>query len=169
MIELSKERLEQILHEETAKKEELETILRSIYTRYMRLYERYFEDIDALNDEKIAELKKYHEETGSLFRAFFLDIPQDVCTGLREFENQYNSKLLGSEWHELLFDAFEEFQEENRSKNFSEKDLKAEFQKEILAAFYDTMDFIFRDGFGTGSQVTKTFLSKLKGLLFEGE
>ena len=30
MVELSKERIEQILHEETAKKEELETILRSI-------------------------------------------------------------------------------------------------------------------------------------------
>ena len=42
MVELSNERIEQILHEETMKKEELETILRSIYTRYMRLYEKYF-------------------------------------------------------------------------------------------------------------------------------
>lgn len=40
MVGLSNERIEQILHEETAKKEELQTILRGIYTRYMRLYER---------------------------------------------------------------------------------------------------------------------------------
>ena len=39
MIELSNERVEQILHEETVKKEESGTILRSIYIRYVRLYE----------------------------------------------------------------------------------------------------------------------------------
>ena len=61
MVELSNERIEQILHQETAKKEELATILRGIYTRYMRLYEKLFADIDALNDEKITELRKYHE------------------------------------------------------------------------------------------------------------
>ena len=33
--------MEQILHEETAKKEESQTILRSTYTKHMRLYERY--------------------------------------------------------------------------------------------------------------------------------
>lgn len=44
MIELSHERIEQILHEETVKKEDLDTILRGIYFRYMRLYERYFAD-----------------------------------------------------------------------------------------------------------------------------
>ena len=54
MIKLSNERIEQILHEETVKKEELATILRSIYNRYMWLYEKYFADIDALNDEKIS-------------------------------------------------------------------------------------------------------------------
>ena len=37
MIELSKERIAQILHEETVKKEDADTILRSIYTRYMCL------------------------------------------------------------------------------------------------------------------------------------
>ena len=57
MIELTDKRIEQILHEETASKEELGTILRGIYTRYMCLYERYFADIDALNDDKIAELR----------------------------------------------------------------------------------------------------------------
>ena len=61
MVELSNERIGQILHEETTKKEESETILRGIYTRYMRLFEKYLADIDALNDEKIADFKKYHE------------------------------------------------------------------------------------------------------------
>ena len=48
MVELSKERIAQILHEETVKKEDSDTILRSVYTRYMCLYEKYFADIDGL-------------------------------------------------------------------------------------------------------------------------
>ena len=56
MIELNRERIEQMLHEETSKKEELETVLRCIYTRYMHLFENYFADLDALNDDKVAEL-----------------------------------------------------------------------------------------------------------------
>lgn len=55
MLELSNERIEQILHEETTKTVELATLLHSIYIRYMRLFEGYFSDIDALNDAKIAE------------------------------------------------------------------------------------------------------------------
>ena len=82
MIELSTERIEQILNEETVKKAETTAILRSIYTRYMLLYERYFTDIDALNDDKIAQFKNYHEETISLFKYYYLDIPQDTCLGL---------------------------------------------------------------------------------------
>ena len=35
MVELSKKRIEEILNEETAKAEELPTILRGVYTRYM--------------------------------------------------------------------------------------------------------------------------------------
>ena len=66
MVELSNERVEQILHKETHKTEELKTILRGVYTRYMRLFEKYFADIDALNDDEIAGLKQYHEETRSL-------------------------------------------------------------------------------------------------------
>ena len=68
MLELSKDRIEKILHEETVKKEEPETILRGIYTRYMHLFETYFADLDAQNEEKIAELRTYHEETRSLVR-----------------------------------------------------------------------------------------------------
>ena len=57
MVELSNERIEQILHEETKKTEALPTILRGIYSRYMNLYEQYFADIDALNDDQIAEFQ----------------------------------------------------------------------------------------------------------------
>ena len=49
MIELSNERIKEILNDETPRKEETDTILRAIYTRYMRLCEEYFTDIDALN------------------------------------------------------------------------------------------------------------------------
>lgn len=58
MIELSHERIEQILHEETVKKEDLDTILRGIYFRYMRLYERYFADLDALDDDIISQAER---------------------------------------------------------------------------------------------------------------
>ena len=56
LFELRKERLEQLLHEETTKKEELGTILRSIYTRYMHLYEAYYADTDALKEDTIKAL-----------------------------------------------------------------------------------------------------------------
>lgn len=169
MVELSKERIEQILHEETAKKEELDTILRSIYTRYMRLYEKYFADIDALNDDVIAELRNYHEETKSLIRHYYMDIPQDICTGLREFDNKYSASLLGSEWHKYLFDSYKSFKEENRSRNKSKEHLKAEFAKQTMTAFYEAMDYIFREGFGTGSQTAKDVISGITGLLFGKE
>lgn len=72
MVELSRERIEQMLQEETAKKEELANILRGIYTRYMRLYEKYLADIDALNDDEIGKLRAFHEETRSLFRYYYI-------------------------------------------------------------------------------------------------
>ncbi len=166
MVELSKVRIGQILHKETTKKEDLETILRSIYTRYMRLYEKYFVDIDALNDDEIAELRNYHEETRSLVKYYYMDIPLDVCVGIKEFENKYSANLLGSEWHEYLFDSYEEFKKQSDSWNKSEEYLKAEFAKQALAAFYEAMDYVFRDGFGTGSQTAKNVVSGITGLLF---
>ena len=169
MVELSKERIEQILHEETVKKEESETILRGIYARYMRVYEKYFADIDALNDDVIAELRKYHEETRSLVKYYYMDIPMDIGTWIREFENQYSSKLLGPNWHDFLFDRYEEFQEDDECEDKSEEALKDEFSRQTLAAFYDAMDYIFRDGFGTGSHTAKRVASGLKGLLFGKE
>ena len=166
MIELSNELIDQILHRETAKTEALETILRSIYTRYMRLYEKYFADIDALNNEAIAELRKYHQETGSLVKVYYLDIPQDICTNLREFEEQYSEKLLGPAWHDCLFGLYREFRQKNENKSQKGKDLKAEFEKYMLSAFYDAMDYIFREGFGTGSQATKNVITGLSELIF---
>ena len=67
MLELSNERIEQILHEGTAKKEEQATVLRGIYTRYMILYEGYFADIAALNDDKISELSDMASESYKFF------------------------------------------------------------------------------------------------------
>lgn len=109
MIELSNERLEQMLHKETAKKEELGTILRGVYARYMHLYEAYLADIDALNDARIAELRKYQEETESLVKYYYMDIPPDICLRLREFEEEYGALLLGPEWRKHLSDSFEDF------------------------------------------------------------
>ena len=169
MVELSNERIEQILHEETAKKEELETILRGIYTRYMRLYEKYFADIDALNDDGIAELRNYHEETKSLVKHYYMDIPQDVCMGIKEFENKYSANLLGSEWHEYLFGSYEDFREKSKNKDKSDEYYKAEFTKQVLEDFYDAMEYIFREGFGTDSQIAKGFVSGITGLLFGKE
>ena len=169
MIELTVKRIGQILHEETANKEELGTILRGIYTRYMCLYERYFADIDALNDGKISELRKYHEETRSLVRYYYMDIPQDICSAIKEFENEYNAKLLGPEWHAHLFGSYEQFKAESGDGNKGEERLKAEFAKQALAAFYDAMDYVFREGFGTGSQTGKNVVSAITGLLFGKE
>ena len=166
MIELSKERIEKILYEETAKNEALATILRSIYTRYMLLYERYFADIDALNDERIAEFRNYREETISLIKYYYLDIPQDICEDLNEFENEYNDKLLGSDWHKYLFDRYEEFKKKSESRNKSEEYLKAEFSKQTLSDFYEAMDYIFRESLGTNEKTTGDVLNGVAGLLF---
>ena len=160
MIELSNERVEQILSEETKKTEELTTILRGIYTRFMSLYEKYFDDIEALNNKKIDELKKYHEETKSLVKYYYMDIPLDICMALKEFDNNYSSKLLGSGWREYLFSA------ENAEEDKSEECLKEEFEGKNLDAFYDCMDYIFREGFSTGSETASKVASEFTGMLF---
>ncbi len=164
MVELSNERVDQILHEETFKTEELITILRGIYIRYMRLFERYFDDIDTLNDEKIAELNKFHEETKSLIKYYYMDIPLDICTVLFEFDKQYSEKLLGSNWRRYLFDSLKKYESDRGDK--SKEGLKADFENNILTAFYEAMDYIFRDGFGTYSESTKKVEDGLVNLLF---
>ncbi len=115
MVELDNERMKQILHDETAETEDLVTILRGIYTRYMNLYERYFADIEALNDDRIAEFAKYHEETKSLIRYYYMDIPQDICAGISELEEKVSGRLLGREWKMNLFDVYDEFREKTGS------------------------------------------------------
>lgn len=169
MIELKRERIEQILNEETAKKKDPDDILRSVYTRYMFLYEKYLEDIDALSDDRIAELRAYHEETISLVKYYYMDIPLDVGTSIRKFEEEYSDKLLGPEWHKYVFDNYKQFKEKSEYKNMSEDKVKAEFTKQTLDGFYDTMDYVFRQGFGTGSQTVKKVVSGLKGLIFGKE
>ena len=167
MVELTRKRVEQILNEETVKTEALPTILRGIYSRYMRLFERYFADIDALNDDEIAELRQYHKETQSLVKYYYMDIPHDVCIELREFDKKFCAKLLGPDWHEALYECYEDFRDDSASNDMSEKSLKAEFAEQNLEAFYADMDSIFREAFGTGSQTAEKVFSGLSKLLFE--
>ena len=164
MIELTNQRIKQILHEETAEKAEVTTIMRAIYGRYMHLYEKYFADIDKLNDKEIKKLREYHEETKSLVKYYYMDIPEDVCTGINKFEDNYSSKLLGPDWHDFLFDYYEEFKNKNKKK--SEADLKAEFRDKIMSAFYETMEYIFRPAFDTESSTGKKIVDGIAGLLF---
>ena len=166
MVELSNERIKQMLEKETKETEDLTTILRAIYTRYMNLYERYFSDLDALNDDKIQEFKKYHEETKSLIKYYYMDIPQDVCAAINEFEEKAGDKLLGREWKKTLYDAYTEFREKYKVKDRSDEYYQEAFKKEALKAFYDAMDSVFRDGFGTGSQTAKDMFDGISGLLF---
>ena len=93
-----------------------------------------------------------------------MDIPLDICTSLIEFDKKYSAKLLGSRWQRFLFDCFNEFKSENGDK--SEECLEADFEDKILTAFYETMDYIFRDGFGTGSEFAKGIKEGLADLLF---
>ncbi len=165
MIELSKERIAQILHDETFKTEDLKTILRAIYNRYMHLYEDYFADIDALNDEKVAELRKYHEETKSLIKYYYMDIPLDVCLGIYDFEGKYSTKLLGTEWHDFLFGSYKEFTDKIENWGKSEDALKAEYKELIMDGFYDAMGDVFRDGFGTGGATAEKVMNGLKDLM----
>ena len=166
MTELSSERVDEILHKETMKTEELVTILRAIYTRYMHLYENYFADIDALDDDAIAELKKYHEETISLMKYYYMDIPHDVCAALDDFDQKYTNKLLGAQWHKLLYESYDEFLEENSGNNINEKCIKADFSKLIMKEFYDSMEYIFRGDFGSSSKTGEMILDGIKGLIF---
>ena len=166
MVELSTERVDQILHEETRRTEDPATILRSIYTRYMHLHERYFADMDALNDEKIAELKKYHEETKSLIKYYYMDIPQDICMGLKEFDDGHITEQLGPDWHEHLLHSYQEFKDVYEGEDKSEEWLKEKFTEKELTDFYEAMDDVFREGFGTGSKVAESFWTRLKHLIF---
>ena len=129
MVKLSNERIEEILHVETKQTEELPVILRSIYARYMNLYEDYFSAPDELNDDKIAAFRKYHEETISLIKYYYMDIPQDICSAIRDFEEKSSDKLLGREWERVLYDAYEEFKEESDEWDMSEDYYKAAFKK----------------------------------------
>ena len=152
MLEISYEKIDKILHEETLKTEDSRTIQRALYNRNMRLYEKFYADIDALNDETISELKKYHEETKSLFMYYYLDIPQDTCRELKEFNEKYTDKLLGPDWHDVLFDSYKNFKYGHWDDDDSEENLKKEFREKSLDDFYDSMDYVFRHGFGTASK-----------------
>jgi hypothetical protein len=166
MLELSKERIEKILHEESPAKEDQDVILRAIYNRYMDLYERYFADIDALNDEKIAEFRAYHEETKSLFKYYYVDIPLDVCDGLRKFYKESDCKFLGPKWHNELTELYDDFKNTNTDITISDEELKKKFSEKTLGDFYKSMDYIFRDSFGTESEADKVQVSWFRRIFF---
>lgn len=166
MIELTNERIEEILHNETKKTEPLPTILRGIYARYMNLYEHYIAEIDKLTDEKVAEYKKQHEETKSLIRYYYMDIPQDVCYDINQFEEKCSDLLLGKDWKMHVYDAFDEYKGRNEVWGKDDDYYIVEFKKYALKEFYAAMENIFRDGFGTGSQTAKNIFEGISGLLF---
>lgn len=120
-----------------------------------------------LSKERIEQI--LHEETKSLLRYYYMDIPQDICTQIEAFEDEYSDKLLGHEWHKYLSDSYESFKENHKDKNKDDKELKSEFSKQALKCFYAEMDSAFREGFGTESQTTKNLLSGIAGLLFGKE
>ena len=166
MFELSFERVDQIMHKETPKTEDLPLILRSVYLRYMRLYEKYYADIDALNDDQIAELKKYHKETRNLMKYYYLDIPLDISYALSEYDNEHISKLLGAGWHKTLFDSYRDFKAQHEGEDKSKTRLKEEFTQQKLTDFYEAMDYIFREAFGTGSKTAENTMNGIANLLF---
>lgn len=166
MIELSNERAEQILHKETPNTEQLPLILRGIYTRYMHLFERFYADIDALDNAAIEELRKYHEETKSLVKYYYMDIPLDICMEIKDFEEECSAKLLGYGWKEDLAESYQDFKDEYEGENISKPAIKAAFAAHKLEEFYHTMDAVFRDGFGTGSQHAEKFMGGLSDMLF---
>ena len=164
MVELSNKIIDQILRKETPKKEDLATILRAIYTRYMRFYERYFANFDVLNQEEIFAFQKYHEETKSLIKYYYLDIPHDICEGIEEFENKFTANMLGPDWHRFLFRNFEEFKDNCEDRRAGKEALKEAFTKQALQEFYDTMGYVFREGFDTDSKTAKDTISGFAGL-----
>ena len=134
----------------------------------MQLYEKYFADPDALNDEDIRGMKEYHEETRSLMKYYYMDIDLDICESLKEFDKNYTDKLLGSEWRKFLDHHYEEFKKDHEYDDKSEETLRAEFRDKMLDDFYDVMDYTVRDGFKTGSKTAEEMGSGLAGLLFGG-
>ncbi len=168
MIQISNERAEQIIQEETKKTQPLPQLLRAIYTRYMNLYEDYIANIYDLTSEKIAAYKKQNDETIALVRYYYMDIPQDVCAGILVFEEKVGEKLLGPEWKTNLYDAYDEFKDNCNEWDMTEDYYKGAFKKYALKEFYEVMENIFRDGFGSESESSKNIFSGIKSLIFGG-
>ena len=166
MTELSMERIEKILHEETPQDESVTMILRSIYIRYMRLYEKYFATTDTLDNE-IAELRNYHEETRSLIKYYFLDIPLDICDAIEKFDDEYTDKLLGPDWKRYLSALYNEVEKDTFRSYGGRDPLDSDFTKKIMSAFYNSMSGIFRVGFDTGSKTTEKVIGGIKEMFFD--
>ncbi len=64
----------------------------------------------------------------------------------------------------VLIDRAEKYK--GRNRNESEKCRKADFAKQALSYFYDSMDYVFREGFGTESKTAEKTRNGIFGLLF---
>ena len=156
------------MHNETPETEDQKKILRTVYNRYMHLYEEYFSDIDLLADKKIAQLNEYREVTESLVKYYYIDLPYDVCAGLAEFNEKYTDKMLGKGWHGFLSGSYDEFKAQSKNQNKGKEELKAEFAKEKLKAFYESMDYVFREAAGTESKTAEKTAGWFKKLFLGG-
>ena len=88
----------------------------------------------------------------------------DIHYGLAKFDKDYTDKLLGPDWHDFLFENYEDYKDSHMSEDKTEEEIKAEFEEKALSYFYDDMDYIFRDDFGTGSKTEESLLEGLKNL-----
>ena len=67
----------------------------------------------------------------------------------------------------IVMDQHTEWYPKQKYKtNKNNKNLKAEFSKQTLSAFYDSMNYIFREGVGTDSQKRKDLMGGIAELLF---
>lgn len=65
-----------------------------------------------------------------------------------------------------LYDAYDEFKDNCDEWDMSEDYYKAAFKKKVLKEFYESMETVFRSGFGTESQTANGLFGGISKLLF---
>ena len=166
MVELSPERIEEILHKETVKEEDPKTVMRAVYNRYRCVFEQYIDQIFEMNQSKIDEFNKYHQETNSLIKYYFVDIPMDTCAALAKFEHDVMDYMLGPDWQRVILNGFEEFKRKNKNKYrlANEETWRKKFKEELLSMFYVSMESAFRVSFESGSKAAEGLMDGLSAI-----
>ena len=95
-----------------------------------------------------------------------MDIPEETGTYLQVFDKEYTVKLLGPDWKKYVSESFQEFISEHKKEAKNEDHLKEMYREEILGAFYDAMNHVFRDGFGTANKTLEKVSKGLLSILF---